>query len=100
MRLPAARRPLYVYAAESLVALVFVHVRLTLPWLFTGFFDPCWPLLVMLLAFVGVGLGAWFDRMRLTVLAGPVSRTALLLPLLRVLAFWLAEMRCTTQRCC
>ncbi len=30
-------RTLYVYAAEIALALVFIHVRVTMPWLFTGF---------------------------------------------------------------
>ncbi|MEX2544789.1 MAG: hypothetical protein WD316_06645 [Phycisphaeraceae bacterium] len=91
LRLPTHRRPVYVYAAEAFVALIFVHVRLAAPWLFAGMFEPYWPLLVMVIAFAGVGLGAWFERRRLDVLARPVARTALFLPLLPVLGFWVAD---------
>src|SRR3989441_11081942 len=41
------RRHRYVYVAEALLALLFMHIRLTMPWLFTGFFERYWPLVVV-----------------------------------------------------
>ena len=46
-------RQAYVYATEILLAFCFVHIRLTMPWLFHGFFAQYWPMIVMLIAFVG-----------------------------------------------
>ena len=43
----------------------------------------------MALAYVGVGLGEYFHRRGLSVLAGPLQRTGLFLPLLPLLVFWL-----------
>jgi hypothetical protein len=81
-------RTVYVYAAEGVLALLFVHIRLTMPWLFSGFFERYWPFVVMLIAFVGVGLSEWLRRRRQDVLAEPLENTAALLPLLPVVGFW------------
>jgi hypothetical protein len=47
-----------------------------------------WTFIVMLLAFVGVGLAELFARRGLRVLARPLHRTGVLLPLIPLLAFW------------
>jgi hypothetical protein len=91
LRLRDSRRSAYVYAAEIFIALLVLHLRLTLPWLFAGFIQPYWPVLAMLLAYTGFGLGEWFERRKLTVLARPVSQTALFLPLLPIIGFWLTD---------
>ena len=46
LNLPEERRRNYVYVAEVLLALLFMHIRLTMPWLFSGFFERYWPLVV------------------------------------------------------
>ncbi|MGE0129853.1 MAG: hypothetical protein AB7U82_17365 [Blastocatellales bacterium] len=78
----------YVYDAEALTVVTLLHARLTLPWLFGGFFLTWWPLVVMLLAFTGVGLGELFRNRGKLVLAEPLERTGILLPLLPVIGFW------------
>ena len=82
-------RTVYVYAAEGLAALLFMHIRVTMPYLFSGWFQQFWPLIVMLIAFVGVGLGELFRRRRQRVLFEPFENTGALLPLLPALGFWL-----------
>jgi hypothetical protein len=81
-------RTAYVYAAEVLLGLLFLHIRVTMPWLFSGFFARFWPFIVMLIAFVGVGLSEWFARRRRTVLSEPLGNTGVFLPLLPVIGFW------------
>jgi hypothetical protein len=81
----------YVYAAEVMLALLFLHIRLTLPWLFTGFIERYWPLVVMLIAYFGVVTSEALRRRKLIVLAQPLERTGVFLPLLPVLGFWLAS---------
>ncbi len=81
-------RTAYVYAAEALAALLFLHIRVTMPWLFHGWFLRFWPLVVMAIAFVGVGLGEVFQRRQQRVLSEPLERTGALLPLLPVFGFW------------
>ncbi len=78
----------YVYAAEALAALLCMHVRLTMPWLFHGFFEQYWPFIVMALAFLGAGLSELFRRQGRLVLAEPLERTGAFLPLLPVVGFW------------
>src|SRR5262249_54457479 len=72
-------RTLYVYGSELLLVLLFVHLKLNVPWLFGTWGAKYWTLLVMALAYVDVGLGELFDRRGLRVLAGPLQRTGLFL---------------------
>jgi hypothetical protein len=86
-------RTVYVYAAEALAALLFLHIRVTMPWLFQGWFLRFWPLVVMVIAFIGVGLGEVFQRRRQRVLSEPLQTTGALLPLLPALGFWVLSSR-------
>jgi hypothetical protein len=81
----------YVYAAEVLVVLLFMHIRLTMPWLFHGFFERYWPLVVLVIAYAGIGISEFFKRRQISVLATPIERTGAFLPLLPVVGFWLAQ---------
>lgn len=81
----------YVYGAEAILALLFLHIRLTLPWLFKGYFLRYWPVAVMALAFAGVGLAEVFRRRKTNVLAEPLERTGAFLPLLPVFGFWVTN---------
>jgi hypothetical protein len=81
-------RTLYVYAAELLVVLLLVHLRLNVPDLFPSFVGRYWPLVIMCIAFIGVGLGEWFERRGWRVLAEPLRRTSMFLPILPLVAFW------------
>jgi hypothetical protein len=81
----------YVYGAEALTVTTVIHARLTIPWFFGGFFLTWWPLVVMLLAFTGVGLGELFRRRGRLVLAEPLERTGILLPILPVIGIWFLD---------
>jgi hypothetical protein len=84
------RSDCYVYAAEALVTLIGIHLRLTWPELFRlGIIERYGLFLAMALAFGLAGLAELFDRRRMKVLAEPLERTALVLPLLPMIAFWL-----------
>jgi hypothetical protein len=72
---------------------LFVHIRVTMPWLFAGFFQQFWPLIVMAIAFAGVGLAELFRRRQQHVLAEPLENTGALLPVLPVLGYWAADSR-------
>ena len=84
-------RTAYVYAAETLLAVLFAHIRLTMPWLFRGFFLQYWPIIIIFLAFLGVGLSELFRRKRQPVLSEPLEKTGALLPLLPVFGFWATD---------
>jgi hypothetical protein len=81
----------YVYVAEMMLALLFVHIRLTMPWLFSGFFSQYWPLVVVGIAFLGVGISETLRRQGISVLAEPIERTGAFLPLLPVLGYWVVS---------
>jgi hypothetical protein len=81
----------YVYGAEAILALLFLHIRLTMPWLFHGLFLRYWPIVVMAIAFAGVGLAEVFRRRKTNVLAEPLERTGAFLPLLPVFGFWMND---------
>ena len=89
LRLDESRKTLWVYASEGLLTLLFLHFRLSLPWLFTGIFQAYWPFFVLALAFVGLGLAELFRRQNRPVLAEPLENTGMWLPLLPLLGFWL-----------
>lgn len=80
----------YVYAGEVLAVLLFMHIRLTMPWLFHGFFQRYWPLVVLVIAYAGVAISEFFKRRDVHVLATPIQRTGAFLPLLPVIGFWIA----------
>ena len=67
---------------------LFLHLRLNVPEMFTGFLVQYWTLVVLLLAFLGVGLSELCERHRLRVLAAPLQRTGIFLPLIPILSFW------------
>jgi hypothetical protein len=66
-----------------------MHIRVTMPWLFTGFFQRHWPFVILVLAFVGVGLSELFRRRQQHVLAAPLHNTGFFLPLIPALGYWL-----------
>jgi hypothetical protein len=83
-------RTAYVYGCEALLAVLVLHLRLTLPWLFGGYFTRYWPLILLGVAFLGVGLAELFRRQGRLVLAEPLERTGALLPVFPLLgAFWI-----------
>jgi hypothetical protein len=82
------RRTVYVYLAEVLLVLLFTHIRFNVRELFLGAAVRYWTFAVMGLAFVGIGLAEYFERRRVNVLAVPLRRTGVLLPLIPLLAFW------------
>lgn len=88
-QLPLNRRMLYVYAAEIVLALLFLHIYLTMPELFRGYLLPYWPYIVIAIAFTGAGVGEYFERVGLNVLSQPLQRTGAFLPILPALSFWI-----------
>jgi hypothetical protein len=89
LALSEAGRQWYVYAAEAAAALLLAHLYICRPTWFDGVLRPYWPLIVMGIAFVGVGVAELCHRFQVRVLAEPLSRTGALLPLLPVLGIWI-----------
>lgn len=93
LNLSESQRQLYVYAAEALGGLLFLHIYLTMPELFSGRIRPYWPLIVMAIAFAGAGVGEILRRSGRTVLSTPLQRTGTFLPLLPAVGFWIVTPR-------
>ena len=91
LSLSERRRTIYVYVAEVMTVLLFMHIRLTMPWLFRGFFQRYWPLVVLLIAYAGVAVSELLKRRQIHVLAQPIERTGAFLPLLPVIGFWIVQ---------
>jgi hypothetical protein len=89
LKLSQRGRMLYVYAAEAVLSLLFLHIRLTMPELFRGLLLPYWPFIVMAIAFFGVGVGELLERRGVRVLSEPLRRTGAFLPLLPAIGFWI-----------
>ncbi|MBL7038828.1 MAG: hypothetical protein ISR77_09380 [Pirellulaceae bacterium] len=81
----------YVYAAEVVGTLLFVHIYLCIPELFSGRIRPYWPYIIWVIALVGAGLGEWLHRSKVRVLAEPLHRTGAFLPLVAALGMPLVE---------
>jgi len=81
-------RTAYVYAAEVLLVLLFAHTRLSAPHLFHREMARYWPFAVLTIAFLGAATGELFRRLSLRVLAEPLERTGIFLPMLPVAVFW------------
>lgn len=86
-------RGIHVYAAEVVAALLGIHVRATMPWLFSGFLTQYWPILVMGLAFLAISAGEFLERRKLPVLAKPLAHSGVFLPALSMLDIFLAASR-------
>ena len=78
----------YVYIAEVFIVLFFAQVRLNVPEIFRGELAKLWTFAVMVCAYIGIGLAELFERKKIDVLALPLRRTGVLLPLVPLIAFW------------
>ncbi len=83
----------YVFGAELIGLLLFGHIYLAAPWLFSGLLRQYWPFIVMAIAFAGVAFGEIAKRGGKRVLAEPLVGTGALLPLLPALGFWIVSAR-------
>jgi hypothetical protein len=86
-------REVYVYLAQGLLVALVIHLRLAYPWLFAGIFQQVWPLLALALGFGGLALADWARKRGHQVLVRPLTHSGMLLPLLPILAPWLASSR-------
>lgn len=82
-------RTAYVYVSEGLLILLVMHMRLTMPWLFGGWVQAIWPLMIIGLAFVGLGGSEWSKRSKFRVLSEPLEKSGMALPILPLLTHWL-----------
>ena len=84
-------REAYVYTTQAILVLLIIHLRLVLPWLFSGWLQQVWPLFFLVLGFGGMAVADWAERRGWSVLANPLRNSGGLLPLLPILAPWISQ---------
>lgn len=90
LQLPDRKRIGLLYASQGIGFLTWLHLFLCRTRIAHLGLRPYWPYIVMLLAFVSVGLTQWAIRRGDRVLAETMKRTAMFLPLVPVVGFWLS----------
>ena len=87
-RLPVAVRQAAIYAAQIgcviLCAVTYAHF----PKLFSGVLAAWWPIVVFGIAMLSAGLGEWLSRAGQSVIADPVQRSSLILPIIPLAGVW------------
>lgn len=90
LRLEDRQRTGLVYLAQAFGGLTWLHYYLCRGSMAYLGLRQVWPYVVMAIAFASVGLAQWALRRRDTVLADTMKRTAMFLPLIPVVGFWLS----------
>ncbi len=89
--LDTGQRVTLIYVAQALGLLTWLHLYLCDRSLALLGMRPYWPYIVMLLAFLSVGVIHWARRRGDMVLADTLRGSALLLPLVPAIGFWLSS---------
>ena len=82
-----------VYGAQLVLELAFGHLYLTRSVWFDGLLRPYWPFVVMALAFGGVAISEWMQRLKQRVLAESLQMTSMFLPLIPAIGWWIEALR-------
>ena len=77
-----------VYLAEVSLALLCGGCYYHYPDLFSGIFVKWWPLVVFAIAMISAGIGEWLQRLNQRIIADPVGRSSLLLPIIPLVGVW------------
>jgi hypothetical protein len=88
---PESRKGIYVYVGEWLAGVLALHIRASMPWLFSGLLTQYWPMIIVGLAFAAIAAGEICGRRGLTVLARPLGRTGMFLPALGLVDVFVAS---------
>lgn len=81
----------YVYAAEFCVALLILHVTLSIPWLLDLGLRQYWPYITMAICFGGVGVAELLKKRNLQVLSIPLFNTLAIFPVFVGLALFAVD---------
>lgn len=77
-----------VYFAELSLAFLCGACYFHFPELFSGIFVKWWPLVVFAIAMISAGVGEWLQRINQKIIADPVGRSSLLLPVIPLAGVW------------
>ncbi|MEM6364472.1 MAG: hypothetical protein AAF745_08600, partial [Planctomycetota bacterium] len=87
-----SRRRLLVHTSQAVAMLAWGHTALCRPELASLGLKTLWPYLVLVIAFVSVGITQWAIRRGDQAIADAMRRTSLFLPLIPVIGFWISGM--------
>ncbi|EMI45740.1 hypothetical protein [Rhodopirellula sp. SWK7] len=90
LRLDDSRRRQLLYAAQAIAGLTWLHLFLCRSSIAFLGLRQVWPYVVMVIAFASVGLTQWAIRRGDAVLSETMRRTAMFLPMIPVVGFWLS----------
>ena len=85
---PEDFRTFAVYVAEFALAFLCGSCYYHFPDLFAGLFLKWWPLVVFAIAMLSAGIGEWLKRVDQKIIADPIARSSLLLPILPLVGVW------------
>jgi hypothetical protein len=92
LRLTKTVRTILVYLAEASVAALVAAIWLCFPNLFSGILATWWPIVVFFIAMFSLGIGQLLSKTKLEILADPISRSALLLPVIPLAGVWWSKL--------
>lgn len=81
----------YVYAAELCVALLVLHISLSMPWLLDLGLREYWPYITMAICFGGVGVAELLKKRKLQVLSVPLFNTVAIFPVVIALVLFAVD---------
>ncbi|MCM2371579.1 hypothetical protein [Aporhodopirellula aestuarii] len=90
LHLDDSRRRQLLYAAQAIAALTWLHLFLCRSSIAFLGLRQVWPYIVMLIAFASIGLTQWAIRRGDAVLSETMRRTAMFLPMIPIVGFWLS----------
>jgi hypothetical protein len=90
-RLSIGVRQAAVYAAQIALAVLCAVAFIHFPKLFSGVLAAWWPIVLFAIAMLSAALGEWLYRAGEKVIADPVQRSSLLLPIIPLAGVWWIE---------
>ncbi len=84
----ASTRMLAVYIAELSLAFLCGSCYFHFPDLFSGVFVKWWPIVVFAIAMLSAGIGEWLRRIDQHIIADPIGRSSLLMPIIPLAGVW------------
>ena len=78
----------YVYTAQLVTAMLFLHMFFSMPFLFRIGTKDYWPYIAMVACFGGVALAQFLQQRNLQVLGEPIFNLAVILPLAVAVCIW------------
>lgn len=81
LSLSVSGRKIYVYVAQAVVGLLFLHLMITTPELFNERLRVFWPYIILIVSFLAIIVGRLLEKSGLEVVGSPFITTASLIPL-------------------